>query len=248
MEKILKFLQIVYSFYAMLLFLLLMLIVVPFVLLSSLLGKERGGNLVYIICRWWAVLWYFLIFIWYKEIFLAPHKKNCQYIFVGNHRSYLDIPQLMRAMHQPVRVLGKHDLAKTPVFGIIYRAAAILVDRGSRENRAKSISIMKAVLAKGISIFIFPEGTFNETGKPLKDFYDGAFRIALETGTPIKPIIFPDTLRRFHYKSIFNFTPGICRAVYLEEIGVVDFEKGDTAALKQKVYTEMEKALKLYEK
>jgi 1-acyl-sn-glycerol-3-phosphate acyltransferase len=33
---------------------------------------------------------------------------------------------------------------------------------------------------------IFPEGTFNETGKPLKSFYDGAFRISIETRTPVK--------------------------------------------------------------
>ncbi|MGF7232578.1 lysophospholipid acyltransferase family protein [Arachidicoccus sp.] len=243
MKRVLKILQIVYSVYAMLLFVILMLIVVPFVFLSSLLGKKRGGNLVYIICRWWAILWYFFIFIRHKEIFVASHNKERQYIFVANHRSYLDIPELMRAMHQPVRVLGKHDLAKVPIFGIIYRAAAVLVDRSSRENRAKSVAMMKDVLASGMSIFIFPEGTFNETGQPLKDFYDGAFRIALETGTPIKPIIFPDTIKRFHYESIFSFTPGICRAIYLEELSVQGLDKTDTRALKQKVYAVMEEAL-----
>jgi 1-acyl-sn-glycerol-3-phosphate acyltransferase len=39
---------------------------------------------------------------------------------------------------------------------------------------------------------MFPEGTFNETNAPLKDFYDGAFRIAIETKTAVKPVLFLD--------------------------------------------------------
>ena len=67
---------------------------------------------------------------------------------------------------------------------------------------------LKSVLKKGISVFIFPEGTFNTTGQPLKAFYDGAFRIAIETQTPLLPIIFPDTVKRLHYTSVFSFQPG----------------------------------------
>ena len=84
-------------------------------------------------------------------------------------------------------------MVKYPVFGIIYRMAAIVVDRSSPERRAQSVRALKAAIYKHISIFIFPEGTFNETREPLKDFYDGAFRIAIETQTPIKPILFLDT-------------------------------------------------------
>jgi 1-acyl-sn-glycerol-3-phosphate acyltransferase len=40
------------------------------------------------------------------------------------------------------------------------------------------------------------------TGKPLKEFYDGAFRIAIETGTPIKPVLLLNTYERMHYSSI----------------------------------------------
>ncbi len=84
-------------------------------------------------------------------------------------------------------------------------------------NRARSVIKLKAVLKKNISVVIAPEGTFNMTDKPLKEFYDGAFRIAIETQTPIKPILFLDAYDRLNYKSIFSFTPGRSRAVYLEE-------------------------------
>jgi 1-acyl-sn-glycerol-3-phosphate acyltransferase len=53
--------------------------------------------------------------------------------------------------------------------------AVVLVDRSNPEKRAQSLRALKAAIAHKISIFIFPEGTFNLTQKPLKDFYDGAF-------------------------------------------------------------------------
>ena len=64
----------------------------------------------------------------------------------------------IRCMHQPIRVLGKSELQRFPVFGWIYRAAVILVDRDSAEKRARSVRALKAALRRGISIFIFPEG------------------------------------------------------------------------------------------
>ena len=40
-----------------------------------------------------------------------------------------------------------------------------------------------------MSPLIFPEGTRNRTDKPLKEFYDGAFRIAIECQVPILPMV-----------------------------------------------------------
>ncbi|MGR9861211.1 1-acyl-sn-glycerol-3-phosphate acyltransferase, partial [Escherichia coli] len=76
-------------------------------------------------------------------------------------------------------------MVKIPIFGWIYRAAVILVDRSNTQARAKSVRALKAAIKKNISIIIIPEGTFNETKKPLKSFFDGAFRIAVESQTPI---------------------------------------------------------------
>ncbi len=218
----------------------LMLFVLPF-------GKVKAGNLVYKLCRCWAACWYFLVFIRHKEIYEAPHDLNKRYIFVANHSSYLDIPSSIRCMHQPVRVLGKYEMVKYPVFGLIYRAAVILVDRRDAEHRAKSVRALKAAIAKGISIFIFPEGTFNETGLPLKDFYDGAFRTAVETQTCIKPILFIDNTKRLHQRSIFSLTPGLSRCIFLDEVEVDLYKtKEDVQQLKKHVYHIMEESLMKY--
>ena len=223
-----------------------MFLVLPFVVIASFFGK-RGGNVVYKICNIWARLWYGCIFIKHKEIYETAHDESRQYIFVANHWSYMDIPALVRTMHQPVRVLGKYEMVKFPVFGWIYKAAAIVVDRRSPEKRSRSVRALKAALKHGISIFIFPEGTFNETENPLKEFYDGAFRTAVETQTPIKPILFIDNYKRLNQKSIFSLTPGISRCVYLDEINVESYtDKQDIKLLKQKVYDIMEEGLRRY--
>ena len=212
-----------------------------------LFGKIRAGNLVYKACNLWGRIWYRLIGIRHKEIYEVPHDRNKQYIFVANHSSYMDIPSAVMCIHQQVRVLGKYEMVRYPVFGLIYRAAVILVDRSDAAHRAQSVRALKAAIARGISIFIFPEGTFNETDKPLKDFYDGAFRTAIQTQTPIKPILFIDNTKRLHWKSIFTLTPGISRCVYLDEINVDDYKtKHDVQKLKTLVYLKMEEGLYRY--
>lgn len=248
MKILLKPLQWIYSIYAFTLFVAIMLAVAPFVVVFSFFGKIKGGNLIYRICKIWGYLWYFLIGIRHRNIYKAPHDVSRQYIFIANHTSYMDIPPIVVAMDQPVRVLAKFELSKVPVFGFIYKNATVLVDRSNAEKRAQSITEMKFFLRNCISIFVFPEGTFNETGKPLKDFYDGAFRIAIETQTPVKPVLFPDTIDRLHYSSIFSFTPGLSRVIFLEEISVKNMSLEHLPELKQKVYQIMEAELKTYRK
>lgn len=248
MKGIIRILQILYTVYAMLIFTLLMLFVVPFALITALLDNRKGGILIYGACKIWAILWYALLGFSYEESYLGTHDKKKPYIFVANHSSYLDIPQLMRCMHQPVRVLGKAELSKIPLFGIIYRAAVISVDRDSIQSKVASMLRLRKVLKEGTSIFIFPEGGFNETPQPLGRFYDGAFKMAIETQTAIKPILFLDTADRIPVKSLFRMSPGKCRTVYLPEIDITGYDLKQVAALKEKVFTEMEKALINYKK
>jgi 1-acyl-sn-glycerol-3-phosphate acyltransferase len=109
-------------------------------------------------------------------------------------------------------------MTKIPLFGFIYKNVIVTVDRSSTTNRAKSVQVLKSLLRKGVSVLVFPEGTFNTTGKPVADFYDGAFRIAIQTGTPIKPVLFLDGYDRMHYDSLFSFNPAATVPCFLEEL------------------------------
>jgi 1-acyl-sn-glycerol-3-phosphate acyltransferase len=243
MNRLLKPLQWIYSIYAFFIFIVLMLLVFPFVLLATFFGRVRGGNMVYHICMFWGDIWFPLICIWPKRVYETPHDTSKPYIFVSNHTSYLDAAVIVKAFRQPVRPLGKVEMSKVPVFGFIYKNAIVAVDRSNPENRAKSVSILKSIIRKGISILMFPEGTFNMTAKPLKEFYDGAFRVAIETQTPIKPVLFPDNFSRLHYRHILSLTPGRCRIIYLDEIPVSGYRLRDAGKLKEEVFEIMGKKL-----
>ncbi|MBV9987210.1 MAG: 1-acyl-sn-glycerol-3-phosphate acyltransferase [Chitinophagaceae bacterium] len=246
MKRLAKPIQFLYCIYALLTFIALMFLVFPFIMLSLLWGKIRGGNMIYQLCRFWGHAWYLLIGVSHREIYEAPHDRNRRYIFVANHISYMDIPPIVMIAHQPLRILGKYEMVRIPVFGWIYRAAVILVDRRNPDTRSRSVRALKAALKYNISIFIFPEGTFNETAAPLKAFFDGAFRLAIETQTPIKPVLLVDTHDRLHYRGLFNLTPGPSRVVYLEEIPVTGLQFSDIQQLKAKVHDVMEAGLRRY--
>lgn len=236
--------RIVFSIYAFAVFLLFMFLIFPFIIIASFFGRETGGNIIYTLCRFWADTCLLLWGIRHRNLYAAPHDSSHPCIFVFNHISYMDIPILMVAFrHQHIRVLGKAEMTKIPIFGFIYKNAVVTVDRSDPAHRAKSVLTLKSVIRKNISVVIAPEGTFNMSHRPLKEFYDGAFKIAIETQTPIKPVVFLDAYDRMHYKSIFSLTPGRSRAIYLEEVKVEGLRSTDTTALRQKVYDMMEAAL-----
>lgn len=238
--------RILYLVYAFLLFVALMIPVFLWSLVVTLFGRIKGGNLVLAACQLWADIWFPLIFIWHRNIYLHKPAKNESYIFVANHLSYLDAAILPKVFRHPVRPLGKVEIAKVPLFGTIYKNAIVTVDRSSPGNRAKSVQVLKSILRKGISVVVFPEGTFNETGKPLKAFYDGAFRIAIETGTPIQPVLLPDVYDRMHSSSVFSLNPGRSRAIFLPPVPVEGYTLKDVPVLRKLVYDIMEKGLLSY--
>jgi 1-acyl-sn-glycerol-3-phosphate acyltransferase len=245
---IVKVLRFIFTIYGFLVFLLLMFLLMPFFLLAFSMETIKGGNLIYKLAGLWADILFFMVGIRSKIIYEATPDPTGHYIFVSNHISYLDIPMMVKVIRkQPVRILGKAETAKVPVFGNIYKRGAVLVDRSDPQKRSESVQNLIRFVQKGISVFICPEGTFNKTHRPLKNFYDGAFRIAIETQTPIRPILFLDTYDRLHYMNFFSLTPGICRAVFLQEIPVDQMTIGDLPQLKEAVYTKMEDKLIQYQ-
>ncbi len=244
MKKLLFPLQAAFSVYGFLVFIAILLLIFPLVIIASFFGKIKGGNFIYLLCQRWADA---VLVFWgmhHNTIYTAPHDVNRQYVFVFNHISFIDIPFIMKAIRkQHFRILGKAELAKVPIFGFLYRQAVVMVDRDNPEKRATSVKQLKSVINKGISVVIAPEGTFNETGNALKDFYDGAFRVAIETQTPVKPILFLDAYDRLSYKNIFSLSPGKSRAVYLQEVSVEGLTVKDVKALKEQVYKIMEAKL-----
>ena len=246
MHFLFKPFQWVYCIYALVLFIAIMLVLFPIMLIASFFGRIRGGNIIYRLCMLWGDIWFFLVFIQHRNYYEQPLDKSKQYIFVGNHISYLDAPLLVKTIRRPIRALGRIELSNTPVFGFIYRRVVVIVDRSNASHRAKSVRNLKSITRKGVSIIVMPEGTFNMTPEPLKSFYDGAFRVAIETQTAIKPFLLLDAYDRMNYRNLFSLTPGESRSVFLEEVSVEGLELKDVSHLRQKVYDMMDAKLRQY--
>jgi 1-acyl-sn-glycerol-3-phosphate acyltransferase len=227
-----------YVIWSVTLFILFFLALFPVFLLLSFWGGW-GRKAIWQVIRAWSYVWFFLIGMPAKRVYIKRPEKRKNYIVVANHASYIDTPLIFRTIPFYVRPLAKMELAKIPLFGFLYRQVAVLVDRSDNQSKTKSIHMLRRTLQREGSIFIFPEGTFNETDEPLKFFYDGAFRLALRTNTPILPVVFPDVIKRWHYSSFWKWSPGVNRAIFLPEVSIDEFEPNDIAGLKKKVFDMM---------
>lgn len=243
-----KFSRFIFSIYGLFTFVLVMLLILPLAMMTLFFGRIEGGNLLYRICGIWARIWYLFTGMRHEDVYVTPDEPERQFVFIANHGSYMDIPPLVLALRQPIRVLGKYEMVRYPIFGWIYRMAVIVVDRRSPEMRARSLRALKATLRKGISIFIFPEGTFNETEKPLKEMYNGAFRLAIEMQVPLRILLFPDAEKRLFGSSLFSLNPGPNRVIHLETIETEGMTLQAVEALKAKTTVVMEAGLIKYRK
>lgn len=113
--------------------------------------------------------------------------KGQQYIVICNHNSLMDIPISSPSIPGGNKTIAKVEFARIPVFGMIYKLGAVLVDRKSEKSRKDSFAKMKKVLDEGMHMCIYPEGTRNKTSEPIKHFHDGAFRLSIDTGRAIIP-------------------------------------------------------------
>jgi 1-acyl-sn-glycerol-3-phosphate acyltransferase len=216
----------------MILFAIIILLLFPVLPFGMLLGRIRGGNFMYRAFRVCGNIWLVLIGIPHKTYYEAYPDPNEQYIFVANHIAYLDAVVIISSVKHDFRPIGKYELLKVPVFGQLYKFCVITVNRSNQEDRARSLNDLRKVLAKGISILVFPEGTFNMGDTPLKEMYDGAFKLAIETGKKIQPILFLDTYDRMHYRHLFTLNPGKSRAIYLTPIDPNVYPDVDAKGLK----------------
>ena len=110
------------------------------------------------------------------------------YIYMSNHQSVMDIPAMLGAAPQPIRMLAKEVLFKIPFFGqAMHRSGFFPIDRKNLTRAKGQLEQVKDHLRSGTSIWIAPEGTRSRTAD-LLHFKKGGFHIALQLGIPIVPV------------------------------------------------------------
>lgn len=122
--------------------------------------------------------------------FLDPKET---YVFIANHRSYLDTATLFVYTGRRIGVLAKKELLKVPILGCGMGFVNVMaIDRSNRERALETMEAATARLRSGISFGVFAEGTRAKPGEFLP-FKKGAFYMAVQAGVPIVPVAIKNT-------------------------------------------------------
>lgn len=188
-------------------------------MLAYLFKNEVSGQKYFIfLSRVWMNIWLRLIgcpvSIYGRENF----KEGEVYIVTFNHNALLDVPLSAPYVPGANKTIAKASFAKVPLFGLFYQRGSVLVNRKDENSRVKSFEDMKKVLAKEMHMCIYPEGTRNRSGKPLKDFYEGAFKLAVETQKQIIPCIITGTGKAMPINKKFYLLPVRLKMYFLEPV------------------------------
>ena len=115
------------------------------------------------------------------------------YVFISNHRSYLDTATLFAYLGRRIGVIAKKELLKVPIlgYGMAY-VNVMAIDRTNRERAVKTMAAATDRIRSGISFAVFAEGTRAKPGE-LLPFKKGAFYMAVQAEVPIVPVAIKNT-------------------------------------------------------
>ena len=115
------------------------------------------------------------------------------YVFISNHRSYLDTATLFVYTGRRLGLLAKKELLNVPILGVGMGFVNIMaIDRSNSERARATVEAATARIRSGRSFGVFAEGTRAKPGEflPLKK---GAFYMAAQAGVPIVPVAIKNT-------------------------------------------------------
>jgi 1-acyl-sn-glycerol-3-phosphate acyltransferase len=122
--------------------------------------------------------------------YLAP---NQTYVFISNHRSYLDTATLFVYTGRRLGLLAKKELLNVPILGYGMGFVNVMaIDRSNRERALQTVEAATARIRSGRSFGVFAEGTRAKPGEVLP-FKKGAFYMAAQAQVPIVPVAMKNT-------------------------------------------------------
>lgn len=182
-----------------------------------------------VLCTWLNPFWHF------RTTGVPITDPRRPYVVVANHESYADI-FLVSHLKWEMKWLAKDTIFRIPVMGWMMRMAGdVPINRGNRGSAQEALEACRDRLSKRVSVMIFPEGTRSRTDE-LLPFKDGAFQLAITTGTPIIPIAIAGT-RDAMAKGSFSFRRATAICAVLEPIPTAGLTAADLPELRNRTRT-----------
>jgi 1-acyl-sn-glycerol-3-phosphate acyltransferase len=194
---------------------LLLFIALPAMIVLQLLNRRKA---IYPLCVWGAKTWISGSGIDVKVSGAENLEKDRSYIFVANHRSYVDTTALFAYAGKRIGLIAKKEVLKVPVLGRgMQFIDFVAIDRSNPERAIETMEKVRRIVDGGYSFGVFAEGTRAMPGE-LLPFKKGAFHLALQTGAAIVPVAIKNTDYLMGKKTgVVN--PGTMEIVLLPPIG-----------------------------
>ena len=167
----------------------ILIINLPALLIFSFIWRAKEDAFIEVYLRFWANI--ILIFWGIRMVMIQDQKidKSKTYIYVCNHRSYLDVFIAVAGIKQYKKFLGKAEVFKWPILGLFFRKLGhVPVQRESDQARENSFQNILNTAKNGHSIFLCPEGAVYMNDKLINEMRNGAFRVAIESKNPVVAI------------------------------------------------------------
>ncbi|MGA0049250.1 MAG: lysophospholipid acyltransferase family protein [Flavobacteriaceae bacterium] len=217
-------------------------VILLFIPLTLVLLLPNGYRYVFWIARnFWAPLVLYGMGFHVKKLGNFPPEDQ-PLMLVANHTSYIDVMVMLRMRKSPFVFVGKKELVKIPLFGYIFKRAAIMVDRSNSKSRFGVYGRAQKVIDKGYSVCIFPEKEYVDETILLNPFKQGAFKLGIEHKLPIFPIVFLDCKRKFPWYTSYGY-PGTLRVRALEVLPTHHLKESDISSLQEEVYSRIQNEL-----
>jgi 1-acyl-sn-glycerol-3-phosphate acyltransferase len=162
------------------------------------------------------------------------------YVYVSNHASMFDIPAVLAAIPDEVRIVYKRELHWVPVFGWgLWMGAYIAVDRSSGAGARRSLDAAAEKIRTGASVLLYAEGTRTPDGR-LQPFKRGAFHLAVKAGVPVVPLTINGSYPLLP-KGSAVVQPGRVELVLEDPIPIAGHDRTEEVRLMNAVRTAMER-------
>ncbi|RXK38560.1 phosphatidylinositol glycan, class A [Tremella mesenterica] len=212
-------------------------------IISTLIGKRLSVN-YYVARTFWHITgplmgWKFEVqgeeHLWNVDIgdqAGSASKGGRSAVMVGNHQSFVDILYLGRIFPPHAAIMAKSSIRWLPGLGQwMMMSGTVFINRSNNKSAIASMTQAgEDMKRKRISLWIFPEGTRHLSPTPdLLSFKKGAFYLAVQSGTPIVPVV----CQSYHhlYDAKTRFKSGTLQIRVLPPISTTGMTATDVPAL-----------------
>ncbi len=202
---------------------------------SCLVGLfDNGSNSTHKCLTYWARACLFLSGLSIYIEGLERLNPESTYVFMANHASFLDILLVFAYVPHNFRIIAKEEVFRIPIMGwILQRSHQIPMDRANPRKGLASLRTAAALLKKGISIVVFPEGTRTTDGA-IQEFKATLFILPIRAGVSVVPVLIEGTFHALR-RGTFLLNPAPLKMTFHDPICVGALKDRDRWTFARKV-------------